>query len=237
MPRIRAVGFDLGETLITYAEAPLSWTSLYRAALERVARALDVLVGEEQFVAAERVLATYNTRLTPRTTEVAAQMIFQQALATWPRADEAAIDVAITGFFGFFQQSLRGYDDTLPALRALRERLLRIGVLTDVPYGMPRRFVEQDLAQTQLASRIDHLVTSVDVGFRKPAPQGFQRLAQMMGCDPGEMLYVGNEPKDITGANAAGITSVLIDRERLRPSIGQAVTIYSLEEIASLLGQ
>ena len=31
-----AVGFDLGETLLTYADTPLNWAALYSAALAKV---------------------------------------------------------------------------------------------------------------------------------------------------------------------------------------------------------
>lgn len=228
----RAIGFDLGETLITYADAPLNWTSLYRDALTRVAGALDVEPSHTQMIEAETVLASFNTRLNPRIQEVDAAEIFSCLLAGWPRsALSDARDRAIAVFFGFFQQSLRVYDETLPVLRQLRANGVRIGVLTDVPYGMPRSFVEQDLANAGLAEAVDLLLTSVEIGERKPSPKGFLRLAHELGIPPEELIFVGNEQKDIVGANAAGLGSVLIAREGAPPDWGQSHTLVSLREL------
>lgn len=237
MPRCSAIGFDLGETLLTYAEAPLNWVTLYRPALMKVASALETVVTETQINAAESVLASYNTRLHPRIQEVTSEEIFSQALRTWPVNSVQAREGAIEAFFGFFQQSLRAYDDTLSVLHLLRSRGVSIGILTDVPYGMPREFVRRDLAVTGVAPLIDVLLTSVEVGFRKPAPAGFHRLASALEVDATEMIYVGNEPKDIAGANAAGMASVLIDREKKGARLGQTETVHSLLTILELLAQ
>ena len=116
----------------------------------------------------------------------------------------------------------------------LRARGLKTGVLTDVPYGMDRRFVERDLAP--VAAHLDVALTSVEVGYRKPAPNGFLALDTELGVPPDLMLYVGNEPKDIQGANAADMVSVLLVREGERGDHGQKVTIHSLRELDILLG-
>ena len=52
---------------------------------------------------------------------------------------------------------------------------------------------------------------------------------------PSEMLYVGDEQKDIVGANALGIVSVLIDRNGKSPNWGQKHTIQSLFDISQLV--
>jgi putative hydrolase of the HAD superfamily len=50
------------------------------------------------------------------------------------------------------------------------------------------------------------------VGWRKPAPQFFTALAAAAGCQPGEVLYVGDDPRnDLYGATAAGLRGVLLD--------------------------
>lgn len=214
---IRAIGFDFGETLATYRDTPLNWASLYRPALDRVATALGLTPSETAFARAEEVLRQFNTRLNPRTREVAADEIFRTALVEWGPVSTDSTRTAVAAFFGFFQQSLQPYPETLSALECLRGCGLRLGVLTDVPYGMPRRFVENDLQQSGIEPWIDVLLTSVDVGFRKPAPDGFRALAKALDVGLDEMIYVGNEPKDIAGANSAPMVSVLIDRGRSAP--------------------
>lgn len=98
-----------------------------------------------------------------------------------------------------YKKTYAVYPNALPALRVLRAGCLRVGVLTDVPYGMPRRFVGRDLAP--VAAWVDAVLTSVEVGRRKPHPDGFLLLAARLGVPPSELLYVGNE-KDIVGTDA-----------------------------------
>lgn len=110
-----------------------------------------------------------------------------------------------------------------------------VGVLTDVPYGMERARVEADLAAAGLGGLITPVLTSVDVGHRKPASAGFLRLAAELGVPVAHLLYVGNEQKDIDGANRAGARSVLIDREDRQPSWGAWARVRRLDEIVALL--
>lgn len=231
----RAVAFDLGETLVTYEGTPLSWTPLYRPALSDVATALGFVPTEEQFNTTETALLRYNTRVHPREREFPARHLFSDVLAGWGVYSEVAYDKVISNFFRFFQQRLRLYEDTLPALRTLRELSIPVGVLTDVPYGMPREFVENDLSAAGIHDFINVLLTSVEVGWRKPRPEGFMRLAEALSVSPAQLVYVGNEPKDIAGATAAGMYSVLIDRDAIAPDLGQAATISSLTRLFEVL--
>lgn len=230
-----AVGFDLGETLFTYADTPLSWVSLYRPALARVALACGVAPGIPAFERAEQILSRFNTRLHPRAGEVPAETIFREVLSTWGVDDEPAIGAAIAAFFGFFQQRVIAYPESAELLSRLRQEGIRVGALTDVPYGMPRTFVEKDLRAVKLESLIDPWLTSVEVGFRKPADAGFHLLARGLGVTGENLWFVGNEEKDMAGAVAAGATAVLIDRERRNPRWGQHHTIRSLSELIELI--
>jgi putative hydrolase of the HAD superfamily len=230
-----ALGFDLGETLVTYRDTPLSWTDLYGKALRSVAAAVGRELSEEAIRGAEAILARNNTRLHPRTREIPADVIFGEILASWSWPRSLLADVAGV-FFGFFQQRLSVYPETLAVLRALKARSARIGVLTDVPYGMPRHLVERDLAEAGLREYVDVLLTSVDVGHRKPAPEGFRRLAETLGVAVEKLIYVGNERKDITGSKAAGARAVLIARRDGDASeeYGQDAAIRSLSELTEL---
>ncbi|MEO5958722.1 MAG: hypothetical protein ABIZ49_01015, partial [Opitutaceae bacterium] len=67
---IAAVGFDLGETLLTYADTPLNWASLYAPALSHAAKLCGLDLGADEIDSATAVLKRYNTRLTPRREEI-----------------------------------------------------------------------------------------------------------------------------------------------------------------------
>ncbi|MGC4073077.1 MAG: HAD family hydrolase [Nibricoccus sp.] len=225
-----ALAFDLGETLLTYRDTPLSWSDLYGDALRAVGAKLERVIGAELIVSAEAILARHNTRLNPRTGEIGADAIFGEILASWRWPLEIR-SPAIEAFFGFFQQRLVAYPETREVLLTLRKRGVRIGVLTDVPYGMPRHLVERDLAEAGLADCVDVLLTSVDVGHRKPAREGFLAMATALRVSIESLVYVGNEPKDIAGPKAAGARAVLINRTGKGIVWGQDETIRSLDQL------
>jgi len=206
---IRAVGFDIGNTLVEYRGIPLSWQSLYRVALTDAAAALDREVDEDGMRAAEEILARYNTRLHPREHEVSYREIFGAILEAWVVPADFVEDAA-QAFFAHFNREAQLFADTVPVLTALNSRGLRCGLLTDLPYGM-----NPDLTREQIAPirhLVGALVTSTEIGFRKPAPPGYLELCQELGVAPAETVYVGDEPKDAIGAVRAGLVPVLIDR-------------------------
>lgn len=233
--KIRGVGFDLGETLIFYRDTPLNWASLYSQALLRVADACHAKLTPEQLEAAEQVLKQHNTRIFPRSHEVTAAEILSNVLRAWELTNDPHLPAAVETFFTFFQQRMDVYPDTIPALASLRQRGARVGILTDVPYGMPRTFVRRDLAGAGISDLIDALLTSVEVGVRKPEPAGYLALASRLGVAPREMLYVGNEPKDVIGACRAGVVAVLLDRTGHGGSHGQQFTVATLSNISDLV--
>lgn len=231
MSPIAAIGFDLGETLLTYADTPPSWSTLYAAALTQVAMRCEAAPDPAAKMAAAKILTRYNTRLHPRSEEISAEIIFGEILETWSLPRGRHLQPAIEAFFGFFQQRLQTYPETLEVLGKLRGQGIRIGVLTDVPYGMPRDFVQRDLAAARVENLIDRWLTSVQVGWRKPEPAGFHALARALEIAPPDLWYVGNEEKDIVGARNAGCIAVLVDREDRRPNWGQRHTIRDLREV------
>jgi putative hydrolase of the HAD superfamily len=232
---LRAVGFDLGDTLIYYRDIPMSWVALYRKALQSVAAHCKALPTEAQFTAAEQILARHNTRITPRTHEVRAEEIFSSILGSWEIDPARHLRAAMDAYFTFFQQQMCSYPETGEVLTALRKRRMPIGILTDVAYGMPQEFIERDITGAGIDGLFDVLVTSVEVGVRKPEPAGYITLANRLGVAPAEMLYIGNEPKDVIGASRAGMTSVFLDRANSGANHGQHFTVNTLTGLYDIL--
>ena len=232
---LHAVGFDLGETLVHSPGVPLDWSPLYRDALQVTASACGLVATDAQLASGEGVLRGYNTRLNPRTDESPSARILGAILGMWGLPADRLTD-ATDAFFGHFRRDVQPYEDAVPTLTSLSEAGLAVGVLTDVPYGMPRRYVEGMLVATGIAPLVNALLTSVNVGRRKPDPTGLLRLAQYLGSAPGAMAYVGNERKDVEAANAAGMASVLFAPDGDASDWGQAYTACSLAQIPALLG-
>jgi FMN phosphatase YigB (HAD superfamily) len=231
-----AIGFDLGDTLCEYAGIPLNWEREYPAALAAVAERCGQELTPERLHSGTRVLLRYNTRRTPRRDEreYAAEHVFRELLIGWGLSSEFLAE-GIAAFFSHFRQTLQAFPESAIVLGKLHRLGVPTGVLTDVPYGMPRSLVIADLAQTGLSIPDARLLTSTMIGHRKPHPAGFRALARELGVACEHLMFVGNERKDVDGGNAAGCQSVLLWRSSDQaPPWGQAFTIRSLEQLFQL---
>jgi putative hydrolase of the HAD superfamily len=102
------------------------------------------------------------------------------------------------------------YPDAGPALRDLREGGLSLVAVSNWDCSLP-----SVLERCGLGELLDGAVSSAVAGARKPDPVIFERALELTGCGPEEALHVGDTPEeDVEGARAAGIRSLLIDRDR-----------------------
>jgi putative hydrolase of the HAD superfamily len=232
---IKAIGFDVGDTLLFYADTPLDWSSRYGEALAAVSGACGVSPTPNQFADAREILLHYNTRVRARSEEIRAEEIFALILRAWSLDSTDRLPAAIDAFFTFFQQRMRAFPETLGVLHALREGGMRLGALTDVPYGMPATYVQRDLDRAGISPFLHAVVTSAMVGVRKPEVKGYHALAASLTVTLNEMLYVGNEPKDVIGAQRAGVQSAFLDRTRAGGNHGQTFTITSMSAIQDII--
>ena len=234
---IRAIGFDLGDTLLFYQDTPMSWVAFYPDALAAVAKSCQAQPSPEQIARAKEILTQHNTRVVPRTHEVPAEVIFASILEDWALDPHQHVHAAIEAYFTFFQQRMSPYPETVEALGTLRNKALPTGILTDVPYGMPRAFVQRDISGADITNLFDVLLTSVEVGVRKPEPIGYLKLAKCLNVEPNQMLYIGNEAKDVIGAHRAGALSALLDRDGSGANHGQDFTLSSLTDLFEVFEQ
>ena len=232
---IRAIGFDLGDTLIFYRDTPMSWVALYPEALAAVAKRCQAQPTEAQIARAKEILTQHNTRVVPRTHEVPAETIFTSILEAWALDSRQHIHAAIEAYFTFFQQRMSPYPETVSVLETLRTKGFPAGILTDVAYGMPRTFVQRDISGAGITNLFDVLLTSVEVGMRKPDPTGYLELAKRLNVESKQMLYIGNEAKDVIGAHRAGALAAFLDREGSGAQHGQNFTLSTLTDLYEIL--
>jgi putative hydrolase of the HAD superfamily len=229
---IKAVAFDFGNTLVS-SGLPLNWQEFYREVLTEILGKVDVKVDPDKIEAGERVLIKYNTRINYREYEVPADVIFTELLQEWGVRDLTRLSVAKDMFFSFFLKRTETFPDTEPVLKELRNRDMKIGVLSDTAYGAYKEYLAASILE--INQYIDCFLTSTDIGFRKPNTLGYFRLAKELKIAPADCLFVGDEEKDISGANAAGMISVLIDRNNQHHNWGQIHTINSLKDVSNLV--
>ena len=230
---MKAVAFDLGNTLKSYETFPLNWQGFYRDAIIAVLQNINVAVTPERIRSGDNILLKYNTRVNPRDYEVNSRTIFTEMFHEWGVEDASKAKIAEETFASFFTRNSALYPDTVPVLGELRKRGLKVGVLTNVAYGMASEYLVRDT--DELSQYIDIFLTSLEVGFRKPHPKGYQELTRKLGLAVSECIFVGDEEVDIVGANSVGMTSVLIDRNNHDGHYGQIHTIKSLNEVLTLI--
>jgi HAD superfamily hydrolase (TIGR01509 family) len=101
--------------------------------------------------------------------------------------------------------SWEAFPDTAATLRALRERGIPVGVVSDT--GFDLRPVFDRLA---LSSWIDTVALSCENGACKPEPRVFRDACAGLGVEPAATLMVGDNPLTDGGAAAAGLVVLLL---------------------------
>jgi putative hydrolase of the HAD superfamily len=101
------------------------------------------------------------------------------------------------------------FDDVVPVLSALRRSGARLAVVSNWDSSLPAL-----LDRLHLSSWFDAILVSHLEGMEKPRPELFLRAVERLSGTPGEALHVGDVPElDEAGARAAGIASVIVDRQ------------------------
>ena len=124
------------------------------------------------------------------------------------------------------------YPETTPALRQLRERGLRLVVVSNWDFTLP-----EVLRESGLIDLVDGVVSSASVGAGKPDPEPFSAALELARVAPAHALHVGDSLEhDIRGARAAGVHAVLLDREGGEAAAAAGVPgIRSLAELPALI--
>ena len=107
---------------------------------------------------------------------------------------------------------VHAYPDARPALGALRESGLRIGLCSNAAYHSAS--MHGQLAHLGLDALFDAAVFSGEVGWRKPSPRLFEAALSALGAAAADTVFVGDRVReDIRGAADAGMRTVLIVRD------------------------
>lgn len=226
----KAVVFDIGQTLVDYRK-PMNWSKLYRPAFEQIAAKYHYDFSEEHYQNAGNVLTKYNTRINPRDYEVSSAQIFTEILRGMDINPEDMEQVK-ESFYTYFRQDCSLFPDVEQTLKTLSEKGITLGTLSDVAYGMDNIYALEDIAP--VIKYIAYPFTSNDTGYRKSCTKGLEILSEKMRTAISDIVFVGDEEKDMVCAGNAGAYAVLINREHTIKNFGQAKTIRTLTELLPL---
>ena len=124
------------------------------------------------------------------------------------------------------------YEDTLPVLADLRERGLKIGLVSNTGRDL-------DAFVAHHALEVDAAVGSAKHGKTKPHPAIFRAALEHLGVEPEEAAMVGDSPEDdIEGARALGMRAFLVDRDDRFPELeGRLPDLLALPAALGLSGR
>jgi putative hydrolase of the HAD superfamily len=146
-------------------------------------------------------------------------------------------EALIETYFGLWEPHTYTDPDVAPLLRSLRERDIRIGVLSNTMW--PRALHERVFLRDDVLSLIDGAVYTSEIPWTKPHPEAFRAVMTAIGVtDPAACVFVGDRPfDDIYGAKSLGMRAVLIPHSNLPPrdDVVPDAVITRLADLPALL--
>lgn len=126
----------------------------------------------------------------------------------------------------------RLYDDVLPAFERLRERGIRLGIISNWDSRLTR--VLEGLG---VGDYVETIVSSADVKLRKPDPRIFELACSRLGVGVSDAAHVGDHHySDIVGATAAGMRAVLVDRSGSAATRAESGAVADFDRLEEALG-
>jgi putative hydrolase of the HAD superfamily len=125
---------------------------------------------------------------------------------------------ALAAYLDFWEPHTYIDEDAPPLLAALRERGLRVGVLSNTLW--PRAHHEVVFRRDGVLDLLDGAVYSSEIPYTKPHPSAFSAALQAVGVDdPARAVFVGDRPfDDIHGAHEVGMRAVLVPHSNIPAS-------------------
>lgn len=123
------------------------------------------------------------------------------------------------------------YADVAPAMARLGANGLKLGLISNWDSRLEGLF--EGLG---LLPMLGTIVSSAQVGLRKPDPRIFELACDRLGVLPEECAHVGDHHyADVLGARSVGMTPVLIDRHG-GEAFGGELFVRSLDQLDDVLG-
>jgi len=228
---LKAVVFDLGNTLVKYYTSA-QFPAVLREAMERCDRVFRA--AGHSVPPFESVVARANEYR--ESADYAVKPLLDRLAAcfdTPEQLDKELTDLLCSEFHAPIAATGILYEDSIPCLERVREMGLKVGILSNTPWGCPSSQWDKEIEYHGIKPFIDASVYCCDAGWRKPAVQPFEMILSRLEVLPSEAVMIGDSvPWDVEGAMRAGMRAVYLDRERsgdYHPSVNR------LDELPELL--
>ena len=139
------------------------------------------------------------------------RLLYMQVLCEQLKVKPALYAEKLDGiYWDSFLGDAKLYDYTLPVLKYVREKGLKIGLLTDLTAHIQYR----KLSVFEIGEYFDYIVTSEEAGEEKPSEKMFELILRKSGVKPEEALMIGDSlSKDIEGAQKYCIEAIHVIKD------------------------
>ena len=231
---IRAVLFDVGETLITSMEM----VDTFQVSLKEknINKSLEEIREAHKKASAIFLGKKRDMRPTSATD-------FNEIYSLWNDEVMKELGLKTKGLGKYISQrwfdvvGLKAYDDAVIVLNRISAMGLRIGIVTN-GYQEELETVLEKIGGPLKTSMFDVIVGRDTAGAAKPDPRPFLHAAGSLGLKPDEIIFVGDSfHNDYEGSQGAGMIPVLILRGRKIPAYApeDITTIQTLDELINLI--
>lgn len=191
---IRAVVFDLDNTLVDFM-------AMKRLAIDGATNAMiDAGLKLSREEIRSRIDAIYKDQ------GMEFQSVFDQLVYDeFKKVNYKILSAGVVAYRRAREAALVPYPHVYSTLMELLKMGLKLGVVSDAPAK------EAWLRLTYLNFHhiFDHIVTFEDTGIRKPAPEPFKKILQLLQVRPEESLMVGDwAERDVVGASKVGMKTI-----------------------------
>lgn len=231
---IKVAAFDIGGTLMEYKGMPGVWIDYYENGFRAIRDKMLPKLTDSDIKAAVKILRGYNPTVKYHEADYGYERIFSEILQEWKISGVDIRQLAFC-FFESFDLCAYTYPETIDVLKKLRYKGIRIATLTDVATAMPDELHKSYFPQ--LMPYFDLYVSSSTCCYRKPNIKGLTDIANHFGVKPDEMIFIGDEKKDVTVALNFGCLSVYIDRYKNGKDYGQNKTVSNLNEFFDYINE
>ena len=205
--RPEAVIFDWGGTLSDYAAVELG--DMWHLAAEHLAPHLpeDEAALMRRFGRIEQ--SFWERVTTDQRSGTLADLLAAATAELGVDVAEAVLEEAAVRYLDAWTPHIVHDSDAPATLAALRERGLKIGLLSNTHW--PRVFHERFLERDGLAELIDERLYTSEMLYMKPHREAFEAALRAVGLEDGaRAIFVGDRPlDDIHGAQQIGMRTVL----------------------------
>ncbi len=199
---ITALSFDADQTLWDFDNVK---RRALRSTIAEMERRGDVPAGAvtpEAMDTARDALVERFRGASHRLEEVRERSFAEVLTAHGHPSPDTAATVLVEHYMSIRFNQIELFPEVAPAIASLKGRY-RLGLLSN-GNTYPER--------CGLPDTFDAVVLGPDHGFEKPDPRAFAMIASQLGVAVTDLAHIGDDWDDIEGANAAGATSIYLNR-------------------------